>query len=386
MKKIVILGSTGSIGTNTLDIVQNFPERFQVVGLTAGKNHERLEAQIRQFRPQAVALEQAQATDTLRAQCRDLPVEILSGPEGIQQIAALAEADLVISAIVGGAGLLPTLMALRAGTFVALANKEPMVMAGQLMQGEARAHNTRIFPVDSEHSAIFQCLEGHRREDVKRLILTASGGPLWNHSLDDMKHVTPEQALKHPNWKMGDKITIDSATLMNKGLEVIEACWLFDMEAPRIEVLVHRESVIHSLVEYVDGSVMAQLGQPDMRTPIAYAMQYPERVPLELPSLDLATIGKLTFFNPDHHRFPCLGLGYEALRIGGTMPAVLNGANEVAVAALLEGAIGFIEIPEVIQSTMDAYHPQMLTSIEDALEADRWARNKAMSLTHAYAR
>lgn len=386
MKNIVILGSTGSIGTNTLDIVQHFPDRFRIVGLTAGKNHEKLEAQIRQFRPQAVALDNAHATDTLRARCRDLPVEILSGPEGIGRIAAMAESTLVISAIVGGAGLVPTLMALRAGKFVALANKEPMVMAGQLMQRDAQAHGARIFPVDSEHSAIFQCLEGHRREDVKRLILTASGGPLWNHTPEDMRGVTPEQALQHPNWKMGEKITIDSATLMNKGLEVIEARWLFDIETPRIEVLVHRESVIHSLVEYVDGSVMAQLGQPDMRTPISYAMQYPERVPLELPSLDLATISTLTFFNPDHHRFPCLGLAYEALRIGGTMPAVLNGANEVAVAAFLQKGIGFVDIADVIQSTMDAHAPQPLTSIEEALQADQWARAKAMALAHAATR
>jgi 1-deoxy-D-xylulose-5-phosphate reductoisomerase len=271
----------------------------------------------------------------------------------------------------------PTLSAIRAGKNVALANKEPMVMAGQLMQEEARAHGVRIFPVDSEHSALFQSMEGHRREDIRRLILTASGGPLWDLSLEQMQTVKPEQALRHPNWKMGAKITIDSATLMNKGLEVIEARWLFDIPASQIEVLVHRESIIHSLVEYRDGSVIAQLGLPDMRTPISYAMNYPQRMPLDPPPLDLAAIGKLTFYHPDGSRFPCLGLGYEALRTGGTMPAILNAANEVAVAAYLEERIGFLDISRVIRSTMDSHTPSPLRQLDDALEADRWARSKA---------
>src|SRR2546425_1744988 len=257
------------------------------------------------------------------------------------QAATLAEADLVISAIVGGAGLVPPLAAITAGKFVARANKEPMVMAGRLMQEEARKRGVRIFPVDSEHSALFQSMEGHRVEDIRRLILTASGGPLWNLTKEQLRDVTVEQALKHPNWKMGDKITIDSATLMNKGLEVVEARWLFDIPASKIEVVVHRESIIHSLVEYADRSVIAQLGLPDMRTPIAYAMNYPERVPLDLPSLNLAQIGTLTFFNPDHDRFPCLRLGYEALRVGGTMPAAMNAANEVAVHGLPGRRVGF---------------------------------------------
>jgi 1-deoxy-D-xylulose-5-phosphate reductoisomerase len=252
-----------------------------------------------------------------------------------------------------------------------------MVMAGQLMQEEARAHGVRIFPVDSEHSALFQSMEGHRREDIRRLILTASGGPLWDLSLEQMRTVKPEQALRHPNWKMGAKITIDSATLMNKGLEVIEAYWLFDIPASQIEVLVHRESIIHSLVEYRDGSVIAQLGLPDMRTPISYAMNYPGRMPLDPPPLDLAAIGKLTFYRPDGDRFPCLGLGYEALRTGDTMPAILNAANEVAVAAYLREQIGFLDISRVIRSTMDSHTPSPLRQIDDALEADRWARSKA---------
>ncbi len=386
MKQIVILGSTGSIGTNTLDIVEKFPAQFRVIGLTAGHNDEKLEAQIRQFRPQLVALANETAASKLRERCKDVDVEILSGMEGLTQVAELPQADLVISSIVGGAGLVPTLAAIRARKNVALANKEPMVMAGQLMQAEARRHGTLIFPVDSEHSAIFQSLEGHRREDVKRLILTASGGPLRKLSRDEMQEVKPEQALKHPNWKMGAKITIDSATLMNKGLEVVEARWLFDIDTSRIDVLVHAESIVHSLVEYHDGSVIAQLGLPDMRTPISYAMQYPGRIPLDLPSLDLAKIGTLTFEQPDHDRFPCLGMGYEALRVGGTMPSVLNAANEVAVAAYLQEGVRFPDIAEIIGSTMEAHSARPLDSIGDALEADRWAREKASSLVHSLAR
>ncbi len=386
MKKIAILGSTGSIGTSTLDIVTKFPEQFQVVGLTAGTNDDKLEEQLRLFKPAIVALSDELAATRLRTRCGNIPVEILSGVDGVVQVAQLPETDLVISAIVGGAGLVPTLAAIRAGKNVALANKEPMVMAGQLMQDEARKRGLRIFPVDSEHSAIFQSLEGHRREDVRRLILTASGGPLWDLSKEQMQDVKPERALQHPNWKMGAKITIDSATLMNKGLEVVEARWLFDIPSQQIDVLIHRESIVHSLVEYQDGSVIAQLGLPDMRTPISYALKYPERMPLELPSLDLADIGKLTFHRPDHERFPCLGFGYEALRIGGTMPATMNAANEVAVAAYLQEGIRFSDIAEVIRTTMETHRTRDVRTLEDALEADRWAREKAGTLVHALAR
>ncbi len=386
MKQIVILGSTGSIGTNTLDIVAKFPEEFRIVGLTAATKDDKLEEQLRMFKPQIVALADHAAAARLRARCKDLPVEILSGLEGVAQVARLPEAALVISAIVGGAGLVPTLAAIRARKQVALANKEPMVMAGHLMQEEARRHGVRIFPVDSEHSAIFQSMEGHRREDIRRLILTASGGPLWELSREQMRDVKPAQALQHPNWKMGSKITIDSATLMNKGLEIIEARWLFDIPTSQIEVLVHRESIIHSLVEYKDGSVIAQLGLPDMRTPISYAMQYPARVPLDTPPLDLASIGTLTFFQPDHERFPCLGLGYQALRTGGTSPAVLNAANEIAVAAYLQEGIGFLDIADVIRTTMEAHTAREVNTVEDALEADRWAREKADELVHALTR
>jgi 1-deoxy-D-xylulose-5-phosphate reductoisomerase len=386
MKSIIILGSTGSIGTNTLDIVQRFPEDFRVVGMTAGGNVEKLEAQIRSFNPQVVAVSTESSAAALRTRCAGLPVEILAGEEGIAQVAAMPGAELVISAIVGAAGLLPTLAAIRSGKHIALANKEPMVMAGKLMQEEARTHGVRIFPVDSEHSAIFQSLEGHRLEDVRRLILTASGGALWTLTKAQLQDVTPERALQHPNWKMGSKITIDSATLMNKGLEVVEARWLFDIGESRIDVLIHRESIIHSLVEYEDRSMIAQLGLPDMRTPISYAMRYPERMPLDLPSLDLTEVGKLTFCKPDHDRFPCLNLGYESLRIGGTMPAAMNAANEVAVDAFLNGGLRFIEIADVIRNTMHAHTHREITGLEDALEADRWAREKAGSLVHALPR
>ena len=386
MKSIVILGSTGSIGTNTLDIVERFRDEFRVVGLTAGNNDEMLAEQIRRFRPQAVAMSTDAAAVRLRERCSGLPIEIVSGQEGLVRVASLPDAELVMSAIVGGAGLVPTLAAIRSKKHIALANKEPMVMAGQLMQEEARHAGVRIFPVDSEHSAIFQSLEGHRIKDVRRLILTASGGALWNLPKEALSDVTPERALQHPNWKMGAKITIDSATLMNKGLEVVEARWLFDIPESRIDVLIHRESIIHSLVEYEDRSMISQLGLPDMRTPISYAMRYPDRLPLDLPSLDLTEIGTLTFCKPDHDRFPCLRLGYESLRIGGTMPAAMNAANEIAVDAFLNGGIRFTDISDIIQSTMQAHTPQPVLSVEAALEADRWAREKADSLVHTLAR
>jgi 1-deoxy-D-xylulose-5-phosphate reductoisomerase len=386
MKTVVILGSTGSIGTNTLDIVTRFPEEFRVAGLTAGGNDEMLEEQIRRFRPRVVALSNEAAAARLKRRCADLSVEVLSGQDGLVQVASVPEADLVVSAIVGGAGLVPTLAAIQSGKHIALANKEPMVMAGKLMQEEARRHHVKIFPVDSEHSAIFQSLEGHRIEDVRRLILTASGGALWNVEKDHLQDVTPERALQHPNWKMGAKITIDSATLMNKGLEVVEARWLFDIPESRIDVLVHRESIIHSLVEYEDRSMIAQLGLPDMRTPISYAMRYPERLRLDLPSLDLTEVGKLSFCKPDHDRFPCLRLGYESLKIGGTMPAAMNAANEIAVDAFLNGGIRFTAIADIIRSTMDAHRPSEVDSIETVLEADRWAKEKAESLVLSLAR
>jgi 1-deoxy-D-xylulose-5-phosphate reductoisomerase len=377
MKRIIILGSTGSIGVNSLDVVAKFPERFQVVALAAGSNSERLEEQIRKFRPRMAALMSEEAAAKLRDRCRDIKVEIVSGMRGMIQIATHPEGDLVIAAIVGAAGLVPTLSAIRAKKPIALANKETMVMAGQLVTEEAKRYGVTIFPVDSEHSAIFQSMEGHRRENIRKLILTASGGPLLKTPLAKMRSVTPERALKHPNWKMGAKITIDSATLMNKGLEVIEARWLFDIAPSRIEVLIHPQSVIHSMVEYVDGSVIAQLGIPDMRAPLSYALSYPERLALELPPLDLADTAKLTFLPPDNKRFPCLGYAYEAIREGGSLPAVLNAANEEAVHAFLKKRIKFLDIGKVIRKTMDAYHPNEPKTLEHVLEADAWARKQA---------
>jgi len=377
MKRIIILGSTGSIGINALDVMAKFPDRFKVVALAAGWNSERLEEQIRRFQPRIASLMSEEAAAKLRDRCRDLDVQIVSGMDGMIEVATHPEGDLVIAAIVGAAGLVPTLSAIRAKKPIALANKEAMVMAGQLVTGEARRHGVTIFPVDSEHSAIFQSMEGHRRENIRKLILTASGGPLLKTPLAKMRHVTPKQALKHPNWKMGAKITIDSATLMNKGLEVIEARWLFDTPPSRIEVLIHPQSVIHSMVEYVDGSVIAQLGIPDMRAPLSYALSHPERLALELQPLNLTEIGQLTFMTPDEKRFPCLGYAYEAIRVGGTLPAVLNAANEEAVNAFLKERIKFLDIGKVIRKTMDAYHPTEPKTLEHILEADAWARKRA---------
>jgi 1-deoxy-D-xylulose-5-phosphate reductoisomerase len=377
VKRIVILGSTGSIGASTLDVVSRFPDRFQIVGLAAGSNDQILEDQIRTFQPNVVALSCPDAAKRLRARVGNAQIEVLDGEPGLCEVAGFPECDLVISAIVGGAGLKPTLSAIQAGRQVALANKEPMVMAGQLMQQEAHKHGVTIFPIDSEHSAIFQSMEGHRKLDIRRIVLTASGGPFWDWPATDLEHVTPAQALKHPNWKMGAKITTDSATLMNKGLEVIEARWLFDLPASQIDVVIHRESIIHSLVEYCDGSVISQLGHPDMRTPISYAMNYPERVPLHPPLLDLGKIGKLTFFPPDTEKFPCLQLAYNAIAGGAGLPATLNAANEVAVHAFLNNQIAFLDIPKVIQETMTAYCPTPLSTIEDVLDVDQWARRTA---------
>ncbi len=385
MKHIVLLGSTGSIGDSVLDIVAKCPDQFSILGLAARRNDKKLEEQIRLFRPRCVALADPDAAQRLRSRLDDPAIHILDGPNGVTEMAAHPESDLVISAIVGGAGLVPTLAAIRAGRHVALANKEPMVMAGQLMQEEARRRGIPIFPIDSEHSAIFQSLVGHRREDVRRIILTASGGPFWDHPKDAVENATPEQALQHPNWKMGSKITIDSATLMNKGLEVIEAHWLFDCPPAQLDVVIHRESIIHSLVEYRDGSVIAQLGLPDMRTPISYAMNYPERVSLDLPSLELWKFGTLTFAQPDHTRFPCLKLAYEALERGGTCPAILNGANEVAVDAFLNHGLPFGDIANVIDHTLQCATIHPLASLEDALAADQWARETASARIHSVA-
>ncbi len=377
MKKISILGSTGSIGQSTLSIVEKFPDRFKVVALAAGNNVELLEKQVRQFGPTVVAVAGEQSAARLRTACSDLHVRVFSGVEGMIQVAAADEAEMIVSAIVGTAGLVPTMAAIRAGKHIALANKEVLVTAGELVVAEARARQISLYPVDSEHSAIFQCLQAGSNDEIRRLILTASGGPFRALSKKELAKVTLAQALKHPNWSMGRKITIDSATLMNKGLEVIEARWLFNIPQDKIKVLVHPQSIIHSMVEYRDGAVVAQLGMPDMKGPIAYALSYPERLADVSPELDLAQVGTLTFEEPDTDRFPCLAYAFDALNAGGTMPAVVSAANEVAVKYFLDQKIGYGHISRVIKSAMDAHRPSPIHTVEDALKADLWARQEA---------
>ncbi len=374
--KLSILGSTGSIGRSTLDLVRLHPERFDVVALAAGTNINLLREQIEEFLPKVVSVQREEDRKKLQASL-SASVECLSGEEGALAVGGFDEATIVVSAIVGAAGLRPTLAAIEAGKDVALANKETLVMAGSLVMGEVERRGTRLLPVDSEHSAIFQAMSGQRREDVRRLILTASGGPFLNMEPGRVGHVTPEEALAHPNWKMGRKVSIDSATLMNKGLEVIEGRWLFDMGYDKIDVVIHPQSIVHSMVEYVDGSVIAQLGTADMKGPIAYALSYPERIEAGVAPLDLTAWGRLDFMEPDRATFPCLGLAYSALKEGGTMSAVLNGTDEVAVEAFLEGAIPFSGIHEVVERVMDAHRCEEETDLDAILEADRWARETA---------
>lgn len=374
MKRLAILGSTGSIGVSTLEIVKEHPDRFKVIALTAGRNLALLEEQIKRFNPETVAVPDQENAQRLQNRIGNDGPRVLYGTAGLIACAVDSAADMIVSAIVGAAGLEPTLAAIQAGKDVALANKETLVIAGELVMAAAVKSGSRIFPVDSEHSAIFQSLEGHRKEDVRRLILTASGGPFRNWSLDDLQEVTPKDALAHPNWTMGRKITIDSATMMNKGLEVIEACWLFDTDASRIEVVLHPQSVIHSMVDYVDGSVLAQLGNPDMRTPIAYGLGWPERIDSGVTSLDLLAIGRLDFETPDLDRFPCLRLAYEAWEAGGTASTVLNAANEVAVQAFLEGALPFTGIPRLIEDCLGRCSNGVATDLDSILAADAATR------------
>ncbi len=375
MKRLAILGSTGSIGQNALAVVAEHPEEFQVVGLAAGKNTRVLAEQIRAVRPQRVSVQDDAVAKKLKDSLAGQPrVEILTGSEGAVAVAASSDADLVVSAMVGAVGLEPTLAALEAGKDVALANKESLVAAGPLMMAAVAANGAILIPVDSEHSAIFQALEGQAKDGVRRLWLTASGGPFRTWPREKLDGATPAQALKHPNWAMGAKITIDSATMMNKALEVIEASLLFGLPVSQIEVFVHPQSIIHSLVEFVDGSVLAQLGWPDMRLPIAYALTYPRRLPLNGEPLDLGKVAQLTFERPDFERFPSLRLGYEAAETGGTMPAVLNAANEVAVAAFLAGRLPFPGIPRVVEQTMARHTPAPLENLTQVLAVNHWAR------------
>jgi len=382
MKKLSILGSTGSIGVNTLEIVARHPEKFQVVALAGGKNLPKMKEQIFRFRPDLASVVDEELARQLRQNLSSHPTRILSGMEGLMAVASHPQAEMVVSALVGSIGLLPTLGAVKAGKNLALANKEPLVMAGEILVKEVQDHGVSLLPVDSEHSAIFQALAGHRKGEIKRIILTASGGPFLRTPLEDLKEVTPEQALKHPQWRMGKKITIDSASLMNKGLEVIEARWLFGVPSSRIEVHIHPQSIVHSMIEYIDGSMIAQLAIPDMRGPIGYALSYPERLDLQLPSLNLFEAGPLSFSPVDEKRFPALGLAYRALEEGGTMPAVLNAANEVAVEAFLQGRLGFLKIPGLIRQTMEQHRPRQQNSLEDILRAHTWAQEEARQIIH----
>ncbi|MGV8072986.1 MAG: 1-deoxy-D-xylulose-5-phosphate reductoisomerase [Syntrophobacteraceae bacterium] len=384
-KAISILGSTGSIGVSTLEVIRQFPDRFKVPALAGGRNISLLREQISEFRPRIVSVLNEELAVRLRESLspRYSGTEIAFGDEGYKRVATHPEAKLLVSAMVGAAGLLPTLAAIKAGKDIALANKETLVIAGEIVMRLAADKGVGILPIDSEHSAIFQSLQGNHRDSVRRILLTASGGPFFTKSREELANVTIKEALHHPNWSMGRKITIDSATLMNKGLEVIEASRLFGVPDDQISVHVHPESIVHSMVEYIDGSVIAQMGIPDMKIPIAYALSFPDRLPVENPPLDLFQLQKLTFFRPDDDKFPCLRLAFEACRQGSTMPAVLNAANEVAVSAFLEGRIGFLSIAQVIQSVMGRHEVSGAPDLESILSADSWARKEALQLTDA---
>jgi 1-deoxy-D-xylulose-5-phosphate reductoisomerase len=383
---ITVLGSTGSIGVSTLDVVGRHPERFRVVGLTANRDAEGLAAQCRRHQPAHAVMADASAAARLRELLADMPTppEVHAGPEALETVAALPDVDYVMAAIVGAAGLLPTRAAARAGKRLMLANKEALVVSGEILMRAAADSGATLLPIDSEHNAVFQCLPADYRRGlgevgVERILLTASGGPFRDLPIERLASVTPEQACAHPNWQMGRKISVDSATMMNKGLELIEACWLFGTQPERIQVVVHPQSVIHSLVQYVDGSVLAQLGNPDMRTPIAHALAWPERMSSGVVPLDLFAVRRLDFEPPGLDRFPCLRLASETARAGGTGPVILNAANEVAVAAFLDRRIGFVEIATVVARTLDDLPPEPLSGagIEELLDVDRRARRIA---------
>ncbi|MBF2097875.1 MAG: 1-deoxy-D-xylulose-5-phosphate reductoisomerase [Gloeomargaritaceae cyanobacterium C42_A2020_066] len=388
MKRITILGSTGSIGTQTLDIVTQYPDRFQVVGLAAGSNLSLLVEQVRQFRPEIVALRQADRLPELQTALADLDVApiLVAGEQGVIEVAGYGDAETVVTGIVGCAGLLPTIAAVRRGKNIALANKETLIAGGPVILPLVQEYGVRLLPADSEHSAIFQCLQGVPAGGLRSIILTASGGAFRDWPVARLAQVTVADALKHPNWAMGKKITVDSATLMNKGLEVIEAHWLFGLDYDAIRIVIHPQSIIHSLTELQDTSVLAQLGWPDMRLPLLYALSWPDRIPTAWNPLDLVKAGDLTFREPDHYKYPCMNLAYAAGRAGGAMPAVLNAANEQAVALFLEEKIQFLDIPRLIESTCEGYVSQNVgrPSLETILSADRWARetvlNTALSL------
>lgn len=373
MKTIAILGSTGSIGTQTLEVAEEIGN-IRVAAMTGNQNIDLLEKQARKFRPELVAVMDKKKAEILKSRLADTDIRVASGMEGLKEAATMDGVQTVVTSIVGNVGLEPTFAAIAAGKDIALANKETLVSAGQLVMDMVRQYGVSLYPVDSEHSAIFQCLQGNEGNAVRRILLTASGGPFRGKKSAELQEITAQDALKHPNWSMGKKITIDSATLMNKGLEVMEAKWLFGVETRQIEVLVHPQSIVHSAVEYEDGAVIAQMGEPDMRVPIQYALTYPKRLKNAFPKIDFLERSTLTFEKPDRETFRCLSLAYEALEAGGTMPTVLNGANEVAVARFLEGEISFLQIPMLIENTMNAYTVKYEYTLEDLLEADAWAK------------
>ncbi len=372
MKKIGILGSTGSIGTQTLDIVRNNKD-LQVVALAAGRNVQMLEEQIREFSPAIAVLWEEKATQEMRVRVADTNTKISCGMEGLLEIAVMEEMDVLVTAVVGMIGIKPTIAAIEGGKIIALANKETLVTAGHLIMPLAAKKKVPIFPVDSEHSAIFQSMHGENRERINKILLTASGGPFRGRSREELKKVTIEDALNHPNWSMGKKITVDSATLVNKGLEVIEAKWLFGVEPEKIQVVVHPQSIIHSMVEYVDGGIMAQLGMPDMKLPIQYALFYPDRRPMEGKRVDFYTLSSLTFEKPDTETFKGLAMAYDAIRLGGSMPTVYNAANERAVSLFLDGKLQFLEIYDLIQGAMEQHKTVLNPSVEEILEAEAQA-------------
>ncbi|MGN0134450.1 MAG: 1-deoxy-D-xylulose-5-phosphate reductoisomerase [Anaerotignum sp.] len=380
MRKISILGSTGSIGTQTLEVVENL-ENIKVMAITGNSNIELLEKQARKFHPELVAVMNEKNAKILQDRLADMNIRVVSGMDGLVEAATYKDVDTVVTSVVGNIGLKPTFEAIRAGKNIALANKETLVSAGQLVMDLAKKHHIHIYPVDSEHSAIFQSLQGNGENKIQRILLTASGGPFRGKKREELENVTAADALAHPNWSMGKKITIDSATLMNKGLEVMEAKWLFDVDVDQIEVLIHPQSIVHSAVEYEDGAIIAQMGEPDMRVPIQYALTYPKRVKNPFPRVDFAQRSNLTFDKPDMDTFKCLSLAYRALKTGGTLPAVLNGANEVAVARFLKGEISFLQIPALIEQTMDAYTVKYEYTLEDLLEADAWAKAYAKQVS-----
>ncbi len=388
MKKITILGATGTIGINTLEVIKLHKNNFEVIALTANKNIERLARLCLEWLPKYAVMADTDAAEQLEKLLKNSSTQVLSGVEGLTKVASLDEVDMVMAGIVGGAGLIPTLAAAQAGKRVLLANKEALVMSGQLFMDAIKQNNAELLPIDSEHNAIFQCLPnseqaGIQKQGVSRILLTASGGPFRTFSLDQLKNVTPAQACNHPNWSMGQKISVDSATMMNKGLEVIEACWLFNAKSEDIEVVLHPQSIIHSLVEYIDGSLLAQLGNPDMRTPIAYALGWPARIESGVKRLSLIDVARLDFEAMDFNRFPCLQLAYDAMQAGGTSTVILNAANEIAVQAFLQEKLKFIEIPKVIETTLSNLSGRNADSLEIILEDDTKARELSQEIVNS---